>query len=77
MLLADRVSAGLKLTKCLQQAFNSKIPESFAPRPKLEGSVYHILRPSNIEHVLRLPGFVSPDILRITPIRTTPTVPEA
>ena len=30
-----------KLTKSLQQAFNTKIAKSFESRPKLEGLVYH------------------------------------
>ena len=57
----------VKLTKCLQQAFNFKIAGSFGLRPRLGGLVYHNnivcmlkihLCPSHIGHVLRLPGAV-------------------
>ena len=74
-----------KLTKSLQQAFNPKIAESFGSRPKIGGSVYHnniigtlktLLCPSPIGQVLKLPGAVSPDVLRFVPLWITLTVPE-
>ena len=62
-----------KLTKSLQQASSHKIAASFRSRPKLGDPVYHNniagtlmihLPPSHIGQVLRLPGSVSPDVLR-------------
>ena len=74
-----------KLTKSLQQAFNSKIADSFASKPKLGGPVCHNntvgtlmlhLCPSHIGQVLRLPGAVSSDVLRFASLWITVTVPE-
>ena len=76
----------VKLTKRLQQASNPKIAGSFGSRPKIGGPVYHNniivgtlrihLCPSHIRHVLRLPGAVSPDVLRFASLRITLTIPE-
>ena len=75
----------VKLTKSLQQAFNPKIAGFFGSRPKLGGPVYHnnIVGTLNIHlcashsgHAIRLPGAVSPDVLRFAPLRITLTVPE-
>ena len=75
----------VKLTKSLQQAFNSKIAGSLGSRPKLGCPVYHdiivgtltiYLCPSHIGQVLRKPGAVSPDVLHNASLRITPTVSE-
>ena len=75
----------VKITKSLQQAFNPKIAGSFGSRPKLGGPGCHNnivitlmihLCPSHIEHVLRLPGAVIPDMLHDVSLRITQTVPE-
>ena len=75
----------VKLTKSLQQTFNSKIAGFFGLRPKLGGPMYHNiivgtlkihLCLSHTEQVLRLPGAVSPDMLHFASLRITLTVPE-
>ena len=75
----------VKLRKKLQQASNPKTAESFRSRLKLGGPVHHNnivgtlkihLCPLHIGHVLRLPGAVSPDVLRFAFLQITLTVPE-
>ena len=78
-------SSRAKLTKSLQNVFNTKISGSFGFRPKLGGSVYNNnivgtlrihLCLSHIGQVLRLPDAVSPDVLRFASLRITLTVPK-
>ena len=75
----------VKLTKNLQQAFNPKIAESFGSRPKLGGPVYNnnivstlkiYLCLLHIGQVLRLPGAVRPDVLRVASLQIRLTVLE-
>ena len=76
----------VKLIKSLMQASNPKIAGSFGSRLKIGGPVYHNntivgtlrihLCPSHIRHVLRLPGAVSPDVLRFASLQITLTVLE-
>ena len=70
----------VKLTKSLQQAFNSKIAGSLGSRPKLDRprvlQLYRGHCPSHIGEVLLLPVAVSLDMLHFASLRITLAVPE-
>ena len=74
----------VNMTKSLQQVSHPKIAGSFGSRPKLGGSVYYnnivgtfkiFLCFSHIEHVLRLSGAVTTDVLQFESLPITQTVP--
>ena len=74
-----------KLIKSLQQASNLKIAGSFGSRPKLGGPGYHCITVGHVKNPplpfthgasVRLPGAVSPDVLRFKFLRITLAVPE-